>query len=148
MRPGSSIDRLKTARPITGQSARAIRLGTAAMYSQKEGPFIQVSRLNIAKYAKNQVLAKPLFEYLFYHEGDVRNAMELAVQATQFVEFQDWWWKVQLSKCYIALNLIRDAEQQLRSALKQHYHVETFIRLTRIYLRMGMIYTNCLSFIL
>ncbi|KAJ3626542.1 hypothetical protein MTP99_017029 [Tenebrio molitor] len=136
MRPGSALERLKTARPITGQSARAIRLGTAAMYSQKEGPFIQVSRLNIAKYAKKQNLSKPLFEYLFYHEGDVRNAMELAVQATQSCDFQDWWWKVQLAKCYIVLNLIRDAEQQMRSALKQHHHVETFIRLTRIYLRL------------
>lgn len=63
--------------------------------------------------------------------------MELAVQATQACEFKDWWWKVQLAKCYIALNLIREAEQQLRSALKQHYHVETFVRLTRIYLRLG-----------
>ncbi|EFA10327.1 tetratricopeptide repeat protein 8 [Tribolium castaneum] len=135
LRPGSALDRLKTARPAS-QSARAIRLGTAAMYSQKEGPFIQVSRLNIAKYAKNSGLSKPLFEYLFYHEGDVRNAMELAVQATQFCRFEDWWWKVQLGKCYIALNLIRDAEQQMRSALKQHHHVESFIRLTRIYLRL------------
>ncbi|KAJ8967484.1 hypothetical protein NQ314_002798 [Rhamnusium bicolor] len=135
-RPGSALDRLRTARPVTGQSARAIRLGTAAMLSQKDGPFIQVSRLNISKYAKNSSLSKPLFEYLFYHEGDVRNAMELAVQATQFCEFKDWWWKVQLAKCYIALNLIREAEQQLRSALNQQYHVETFIRLTRIYIRL------------
>ncbi|XP_018562782.1 tetratricopeptide repeat protein 8 [Anoplophora glabripennis] len=135
-RPGSALDRVRTARPVTGQSARAIRLGTAAMLSQKDGPFIQVSRLNIAKYAKDPKLSKPLFEYLFYHEGDIRNAMELAVQATQFCEFKDWWWKVQLAKCYIALNLIREAEQQLRSALKQHHHVETFIRLTRIYVRL------------
>lgn len=139
-KPGSAIDRLRTARPITSQSARAIRLGTAAIYSQKEGPFIQVSRLNIAKYAKNPALAKPLFDYLFYCEGDVRNAMELAVQATQFCDFKDWWWKVQLGKCYLALNLVRDAEQQIRSALKQHHHVETFIRLARIYLRLGIMY--------
>lgn len=138
-RPGSALDRLKTARPATNQSARAIRLGTAAMLTQKDGPFIQVARLNIGKYAKNPCLAKPLFEYLFYHEGDVRSAMELAVQATQFCEFKDWWWKVQLAKCYVSLNLIREAEQQLRSASKQHYNVENFIRLTRIYLRLGLI---------
>ncbi|KAI4460544.1 tetratricopeptide repeat protein 8 [Holotrichia oblita] len=135
-RPGSTIDRLKTARPVTGQTARAIRLGTAAMLSSKDGPFIQVSRLNLSKYAKNTNLSKPLFEYLFYHEGDVRNAMELAVQATQFCQFNDWWWKVQLAKCYVSLNLIRDAEQQLRSALKQYHHVETFVRLARIYVRL------------
>lgn len=135
-RPGSALDRLKTARPITSKSARAIRLGTAAMLTQKDGPFIQISRLNIAKYAQNQQLSKPLFEYLFYHEGDVRNALELAVQATQACQFKDWWWKVQIAKCYVALNLIRDAEQQLRSALKQHHNVETFIRLMRIYIRL------------
>ncbi|XP_065173914.1 tetratricopeptide repeat protein 8-like [Atheta coriaria] len=136
-RPGSSVlDRLKTARPLTGHSARAIRLGTAAMFSQRDGPFIQISRLNISKYAKDKCLSKPLFEYMYYHEGDVRNAMELAVQATQASEFKDWWWKVQLAKCYVALNLLRDAEQQLRSALKQQQHLEIFLRLIRIYLRM------------
>lgn len=94
-------------------------------------------RLNLSKYAKNKMLAKALFEYLFYHEGDVRNALELAVQATQYNKFADWWWKVQLAKCYIAVNMIREAEQQLRSALKQHNHIESFVRLTRVYLRLG-----------
>nr|CAI5831961.1 unnamed protein product [Callosobruchus analis] len=135
-RPGSALDRLKTARPITGQSARVIRLGTAAMLSQKEGPFIQVSRLNLSKYAKDPNLSKALFEYLFYHEGDIRNALELAVHATQSCEFKDWWWKVALSQCYVGLNMVRDAEQQLRSALKQHQHVEIFIRLSRVYQRL------------
>ncbi|KAJ8932563.1 hypothetical protein NQ318_023096, partial [Aromia moschata] len=135
-RPGSALDRARTACTRTAQSARVIRLGTAAMLSRKDGPFIQVSRLNLAKYANDPTLSKPLFEYLFYHEGDVRTAMDLAVQATQLREFKDWWWKVQLAKCYIALNMIRESEQQLRSTLKQHHHVETFIRLTRIYLRL------------
>ncbi|XP_030753275.1 tetratricopeptide repeat protein 8 [Sitophilus oryzae] len=135
-RPGSALDRLKTSRGTTAQSARAIRLGTAAMLTQKDGPFIQVSRLNLAKYAKIKTLNKPLFEYLFYHEGDIRNAMELAVLATQHCEFKDWYWKIQLAKCYSALNLIRDAEQQIRSALKQHPHIESYIRLIRIYIRL------------
>lgn len=65
--------------------------------------------------------------------------MELTVQATQYFEFKDWWWKVQLAKCYLAVNLIREAEQQLRSSLKQHYHIETFIRLTRVYVKLGTI---------
>ncbi|KAF5291199.1 hypothetical protein FQA39_LY14441 [Lamprigera yunnana] len=135
-RPGTTIERLKTARPITSQSVRSIRLGTAAIYSQRDGPFIQVSRLNLAKYANEPCLSKPLFEYIFYHEGDVRTAMELAVKATQANNFEDWWWKVQLAKCYNALNLTRDGEQQLRSALKQHNNIETFIRLIRVYLKL------------
>ncbi|XP_044754057.1 tetratricopeptide repeat protein 8 isoform X2 [Coccinella septempunctata] len=135
-RPGSTLESLKTSRPLTSQSSRAIRIGTAAMLSQKDGPFIQVSRLNISKYARDPCLSKPLFEYLFYCEGDVRNAMELAVLATQYCEFKDWWWKVQLAKCYVVLSLPREAEEQLRSALKQQNHVETFIRLSRIYTRL------------
>ncbi|XP_050313674.1 tetratricopeptide repeat protein 8 [Anthonomus grandis grandis] len=133
---GSAIERLRMSRGATGQSARAVRLGTAAMLSQKDGPFIEISRLNLSKYSKHKGLSKPLFEYLFYHEGDIRNAMELTVLATQACEFKDWWWKIQLSKCYTALNLIRDAEQQIKSAIKQHPHVESYIRLIRIYLRL------------
>lgn len=103
-----------------------------------DGSSLFCCRLNLSNYAKNNSLVKPLFEYLFYHEGDVRNAMELAVQATQHCEFHDWWWKVQLAKCYFAVNLIREAEQQLRSSLKQQYHIETFIRLTRAYVKLGL----------
>ncbi|KAG5894234.1 hypothetical protein JTB14_002283 [Gonioctena quinquepunctata] len=134
-RPGSALDRLKSARPVTSQSARAIRIGTAAMLSQKDGPFIQVSRLNLSKYAKNSCLSKPLFEYLYYHEGDIK-CHGTRSSSNSTCRIQRWWWKVQLAKCYIALNMIREAEQQLRSALKQHHHVETFVRLTRIYLRL------------
>ncbi|CAG9760887.1 unnamed protein product [Ceutorhynchus assimilis] len=116
--PGTALERLRTSRGTTSQSARSIRLGTAAMLTQKDGPFIQISRLNLSKYAKNKALNKPLFEYLYYHEGD------------------DWWWKIQLAKCYVALNLIRDAEQQIKSAIRQHPNVESFIRLIRIYIRI------------
>ena len=62
--------------------------------------------------------------------------MELAVQATQACQFKDWWWKVQLGKCYFTLGLIRDAEQQFRSALKQNQKVEIFLRLARVYVRL------------
>ncbi len=116
-----------TARPVTSSSGRFVRLGTvsqgssafhgivimiinitalhssllqASMLSSADGPFVNVSRLNLNKYAANQALARPLFEYLFYHDGDVRTALQLAALATQAVNFQDWWWKVQLGKCY------------------------------------------------
>lgn len=74
--------------------------------------------------------------------------MELAVQATQSYDFKDWWWKIQLAKCYVNLNLIRDAEQQIHSALKQHYHIETFIRLARIYIRLGNYFMMLIGVIL
>ncbi|XP_021929150.1 tetratricopeptide repeat protein 8-like [Zootermopsis nevadensis] len=141
-RPGTMEQALRTprtartARPITSQSARSVRLGTASMLTEPDGPFIQLSRLNLGKYAAQGNIAKPLFEYIFYHENDIRHAMELAVQATQACNFKDWWWKVQLGKCYFTLGLIRDAEQQFRSALKQHQAVEIFLRLARVYIRL------------
>jgi hypothetical protein len=43
------------------------------MLSTPDGPFINLARLNFAKYASRQNLAKALFEYIFHHENDVRN---------------------------------------------------------------------------
>lgn len=62
--------------------------------------FINLSRLNFAKYAEIPFLAKPLFEYIFHHENDLRNALQLASMATEACQFEDWWWKIQLGKCY------------------------------------------------
>ncbi|XP_077255122.1 tetratricopeptide repeat protein 8 isoform X2 [Temnothorax americanus] len=98
-----------TARPITASSGRSVRLGTASMLTEPGGPFIQLSRLN---------------------------ALDLAVQATQVCQYKDWWWKVQLGKCYYTLGLVRDAEQQFKSALKDHRNVETVLRLIRVYVRL------------
>ena len=45
------------------------------------GPFINLARLNIGKYSSQPGVAKALFEYIFYHENSVREAMDLAAQA-------------------------------------------------------------------
>jgi hypothetical protein len=42
------------------------------MLSTPDGPFIQIGRLNLPKYSKNQSISPSLFEYLFYHANDVR----------------------------------------------------------------------------
>lgn len=42
------------------------------MLTEPGGPFIQLSRLNITKYATQQSIAKSLFEYIYYHEHDAR----------------------------------------------------------------------------
>lgn len=43
------------------------------MLSSPDGPFINLARLDMAKYAAKPNLAKALFEYIFHHENDVRN---------------------------------------------------------------------------
>ncbi|XP_011498826.1 PREDICTED: tetratricopeptide repeat protein 8 [Ceratosolen solmsi marchali] len=125
-----------TARPITAITGRHMRLGTASMLTEPGGPFIQLSRLNVAKYAAQPTIAKPLFEYIFYHEHDPRYALDLAVQATQVCQYKDWWWKVQLGKCYYILGMVRDAEQQFRSALRECKSIETILRLVRVYIKL------------
>uniref|UniRef100_F6Y677 Tetratricopeptide repeat protein 8 n=2 Tax=Ciona intestinalis TaxID=7719 RepID=F6Y677_CIOIN len=141
-RPGTMEQALRTprtahtARPVTSASGRFVRLGTASMLSSPDGPFINVSRLNYSKYAARPNLAKVLFEYIFHHENDVRNALELAALATEQAQFKDWWWKVQLGKCYHRLGMFRDAEQQYKSALKQQVMLDTVLLLGKVYQRM------------
>ncbi|KAM9777431.1 tetratricopeptide repeat protein 8 isoform 1-T1 [Neosynchiropus ocellatus] len=141
-RPGTMEQAIKTprtastARPITSASGRFVRLGTASMLTNPEGPFINLSRLNLAKYSTKPAMSRTLFEYIFHHENDVRNALQLAAQATEHAQFKDWWWKVQLGKCYYRLGLYREAEKQFRSALNQLEVVDTYCYLAKVYQRL------------
>ncbi|KAM3871471.1 tetratricopeptide repeat protein 8 isoform 5-T5 [Diretmus argenteus] len=111
-RPGTMEQAIKTprtastARPVTSASGRFVRLGTT------------------------------LFEYIFHHENDVKNALDLAAQATEHAQFKDWWWKVQLGKCYYRLGLYREAEKQFRSALNHQEVVDTYLYLAKVYQRL------------
>ena len=128
----------KTARPMTSSSGRFVRLGTASMLSVgSDGPFINLARLNVSKYASNNCVSKPLFEYIMIHENDVRLGLELAAQATQHNQFNDWWWKLQLGKCYFKIGMIRDAEKQFRSCLKhQEITVDPYLWLGKVYIKL------------
>ncbi|XP_077036716.1 tetratricopeptide repeat protein 8 isoform X3 [Agelaius phoeniceus] len=120
-----------TARPITSASGGYVRPGTASMITNPDGPFINLSRLNLTKYAQKPKLAKALFEYIFHHENDIKNALDLAALATEYAQFKDWWWKVQIGKCYYRLGLYREAEKQFKSALKQQDMVDTILYLAK-----------------
>ncbi|KPP58962.1 tetratricopeptide repeat protein 8-like [Scleropages formosus] len=125
-----------TARPVSSSSGRFVRLGTASMLTNPDGPFINLSRLNLAKYAQKPNLSKTLFEYIFHHENDIKNALDLAAMATEHAQFKDWWWKVQLGKCYYRLGLYREAEKQFRSALNHQEVVDTYLYLAKVYQRL------------
>uniref|UniRef100_A0A6I8MY57 Tetratricopeptide repeat domain 8 n=1 Tax=Ornithorhynchus anatinus TaxID=9258 RepID=A0A6I8MY57_ORNAN len=136
-RPGTMEQAIRTprtahtARPVTSASGRYVRLGTASMLTHPDGPFINLSRLNLAKYAQKPKLAKALFEYIFHHENDVKNALDLAALSTEHSQYKDWWWKVQIGKCYYRLGMYREAEKQFKSALKQQEMVDTFLYLAK-----------------
>uniref|UniRef100_A0A2K5TYP2 Tetratricopeptide repeat domain 8 n=1 Tax=Macaca fascicularis TaxID=9541 RepID=A0A2K5TYP2_MACFA len=126
-RPGTMEQAIRTprtaytARPITSSSGRFVRLGTASMLTSPDGPFINLSRLNLTKYSQKPKLAK---------------ALDLAALSTEHSQYKDWWWKVQIGKCYYRLGMYREAEKQFKSALKQQEMVDTFLYLAKVYVSL------------
>ena len=49
---------VSSCRPVTTASGRHVRLGTASMLTEPGGPFIDVSKINLSKYANRPALAK------------------------------------------------------------------------------------------
>ena len=123
-RPGTSSvqDAFKGNRPGTSRPAttlgRQVRLGTASMQANNSGLFIDAERLDMKKYAQRPSIAKALCDFLLYHDHNPRKALELCAEATVQADFKDWWWKARLGKAYYQLGLLRDAEKQFRSSIK------------------------------
>ena len=124
-----------TSRPVTS-SGRFVRLGTASMRSDPGGPFINVERMDLKKYASRAPLAKILCDYILYHDHNPKKALELCAEATQASNFQDWWWKARLGKCYYQLGLHRDAEKQFKSSLKHQEMIVTMLELAKVYFKL------------
>uniref|UniRef100_A0AC35FMZ3 Tetratricopeptide repeat protein 8 n=1 Tax=Panagrolaimus sp. PS1159 TaxID=55785 RepID=A0AC35FMZ3_9BILA len=126
----------RTARAVSSSTARQVRLGTASMIAQQDGPFVNLGRLNVDKYATDPQINRYLFEYIFMHEGDMRLAHQIAAAATKKSEYKDWYWKNALGKCYYRLGMLREAEKQFISSLKNLKMVETYAYLSKIYARL------------
>lgn len=54
-------------------TARNIRLGSASIFALADNTF-NMSRLNPSVFASKPTVAKILFQFLYYHEGDVKKA--------------------------------------------------------------------------
>lgn len=115
---------------------RLVRLGTASMLSEAGGPFINVDRLDLRKYAARPALARTLFDYILYHDHNPRKALELASLATMQAGYNDWWWKERLGKCYYMLGLFREAEKQFASSIKTQPMVVSHLQLAKVALRL------------
>jgi len=127
-----------TTRPVT-TSGRFVRLGTASMLSQTDGPFIDIERLDLHKYASRPWLARALYDYIAYYERNPRKALELAAHATRVNDYEDWWWKSRLGKAYYQLGLLRDAEKQFLSAMKHGTGIMSpvvALELSKVYVRL------------
>ena len=73
---GSGGNRPGTSRPVTALG-RQVRLGTASMMSDRGGPFINVERLDLSRYAARPALSRVLCDYLLYHDHNPKKALEL-----------------------------------------------------------------------
>jgi tetratricopeptide repeat protein 8 len=111
-------------------------MGTASIVSGPEGgPFINISRINIMKYAGQETIAKALFEYLFYVENDTKHALELATHAQKHGE-KDWWWLVQIGLVWLRLGQPRNAEKYFRLAIQAEPMLLSYIGLAKVYVKM------------
>lgn len=124
-----------TNRPVTG-SDRFVRLGTASMLSEPGGPFVAVEKLDLRKYAARPALARVLCDYIIYHDHNPKKSLELCAIATQLAEYKDWWWKARLGKSYYQLGLLREAERQFQSSLKNADIVSVTLELCKCYIRL------------
>lgn len=139
MRPGTSLKSRTALRTGTrGDSARQIRLGSATMFALGDPtrPLFQSSRLNPSNFMHKPV-AKPLFQFLYYHEGDVRKALDLSKTIVdKRPDNVSWWWYTQTGRSYIALGNPRSAEKYLRKSLSKFAHIDTALLLTRVYVKI------------
>lgn len=116
---------------------REVRLSTASLINNPNS-MVDIERLNIKKYAKNQSVATVLVDYLLYVQHNARKALEICAEATKENDFKNWWWKARLGKCYFKLGMLREAEQQFRSALKLQPIVNTYLELCNVYVRLDL----------
>ena len=71
------------------------------MLAQRDaGQFLNLARLNVAKYAEDDMLNRHVFDYVFYHEADMKIAYQIAAVATKAAKYKDWYWKNQLGNFY------------------------------------------------
>lgn len=122
-------------------SAKNIRLGSASMFQLGDptGALFQSSQLNPSKFVEKDSVSKQLFQFLYYHEGDVKKALSLCETIIENKKKGSslMWWYVQRGRCYLALGKPRDAEPHLKLALSQFpQHPDTALLLSRVYVKI------------
>ncbi|XP_063823010.1 tetratricopeptide repeat protein 8 [Ostrinia nubilalis] len=130
--------RARSARSALHTASRASRAATALAGGTS---FTSGTPLSLRLISKEDKLFSPasktLFEYVYYCEGDVRKAMDIAFQAQKQNDSTDWWWNFSLARCYYVLGMFRNTEDCLRNALKQNKHISIYLRLIAMYVSLN-----------
>lgn len=93
-------------------------------------------KLNAKNVAKKRHIAKAVVDYLIFVESNFRRALEIASEATILVNYKDWWWKARIGKCQFKMGMIKDAEKQFHSALKNQDMVVLHLELGKVAIRL------------
>lgn len=119
-----------TNRPVTS-GGRLLRLGTATLLG-KDGQFVNADTLRPQDLAKKPYLAKAICDYLIYVENNFRRALDVASEATIAAGYNDWWWKARIGKCQFKMGMIKDAEKQFISAIKNQDMIVLHLELVKV----------------
>lgn len=103
-RPGTMQQRAGTS-SLTGNrtalatgrvnTARNIRLGSASIFNLGDNTF-NMSRLNPSIFATKPAVAKILFQYLYYCEGDIKKSLDLCNAVMELNKTEaGWFWYTQ-----------------------------------------------------
>ncbi|KAG6464732.1 hypothetical protein O3G_MSEX014691 [Manduca sexta] len=137
-RTGINVAVSRSARTALHTASRMSRAATSIV---GDTSFTVATPLSLRLLSKEDNLfvpaAKTFFEYVFYCEGDVRKAMDVAFQALKTGDATDWWWNFSLARCYNALGMYRSTEESLRQALKQNKHISIYLRLVAMYVGLN-----------
>ena len=76
-----------------------------------------------------------MVDYLIYVESNFRRALDIAAEATALTGYEDWWWKARIGKCQFRMGMIKDAEKQFSSSLKNQQMITTQIELCKVAIR-------------
>ncbi|XP_023935325.1 tetratricopeptide repeat protein 8 [Bicyclus anynana] len=137
-RSGTNTARVRTARTALHTAARASRAATALAVGSTFALDAPIALRLLDRDDKLFIPAsKTLFEYVYYCEGNVRKAMEVAFQAQKIADTSDWWWNFSLARCYESLGVYRNVEECLRKSLNQNKHILIYLRLIAMYVSIN-----------
>lgn len=77
-----------------------MRLATASLQGLNSSLSLNVADINPKTVIKRRSVAKAVVDYLFYVEKNFRKMLEICSEGTIASNFNDWWWKFKLGKCY------------------------------------------------
>ena len=108
-----------------------MRLGTASLMQQGD-TFLAADKINAKRLVRKPHIAKAVTDYLIYVESNFRRALDIAAEGTAATNFNDWWWKARIGKCQFKMGMIKDAEAQFLSSIKNQSMISTHIELVKV----------------